>query len=117
MDNFIALAVSIKLKKSTPAMVRKRITEYLSKRIRIPYPSAGSFFKNPSNVPAAQLIDQAGLKGVAIGGAAIFEKHANILINKNSGIYRDFTDLMEFVIGEVYISSGEILLPEIKFWS
>ena len=45
------------------------------------YASCGSYFKNPSSeTPAAALIERAGLKGFALGGASVSSKHANFLV-------------------------------------
>ena len=46
------------------------------------HPSAGSFFKNPPGDFAGRLIEAAGLKGLAHGGAQISTKHANFFINQ-----------------------------------
>jgi UDP-N-acetylmuramate dehydrogenase len=47
-------------------------------------PNLGSMFKNPKNAHAAQLIEQAGLKGKRIGDAQVSEKHANFIVNLGS---------------------------------
>jgi len=63
---------------------RARITELLEKRIAtqpLQLPNAGSVFRNPPNDHAARLIEAAGLKGTAIGGARVSEKHANFIVN------------------------------------
>jgi UDP-N-acetylmuramate dehydrogenase len=63
---------------------RARITELLEKRIAtqpLQLPNAGSVFRNPPNDHAARLIEAAGLKGCAIGGARVSEKHANFVVN------------------------------------
>ena len=60
------------------------------------YRSAGSVFKNPSKEqPAGMLIDQAGLKGLTIGGAQISEKHANFFINKENAKANDMLMLIK----------------------
>ena len=46
-----------------------------------PGPSCGSYFKNPSGTSAGKLIDEAGLKGLKVGGMQISEHHANFFIN------------------------------------
>jgi UDP-N-acetylmuramate dehydrogenase len=66
------------------AAARARITELLEKRIAsqpLQLPNAGSVFRNPAGDHAARLIEAAGLKGTAIGGARVSEKHANFIVN------------------------------------
>jgi UDP-N-acetylmuramate dehydrogenase len=63
---------------------RERITELLARRIEsqpLDLPNAGSVFRNPPGDHAARLIEACGLKGYAIGGARISEKHANFIVN------------------------------------
>jgi UDP-N-acetylmuramate dehydrogenase len=63
---------------------RARIRELLSRRAAtqpLDLPNAGSVFRNPPNDHAARLIEACGLKGFAIGGARISEKHANFIVN------------------------------------
>jgi UDP-N-acetylmuramate dehydrogenase len=63
---------------------RARIKALLVKRIAtqpLNLPNAGSVFRNPQGDHAARLIEHCGLKGYAIGGAQVSEKHANFIVN------------------------------------
>ena len=63
---------------------RARITELLRRRIAtqpLDLPNAGSVFRNPAGDHAARLIESCGLKGYAVGGARVSEKHANFIVN------------------------------------
>jgi len=63
---------------------RARIRELLARRIAtqpLDQPNAGSVFRNPPGDHAARLIERCGLKGCAIGGAHVSEKHANFIVN------------------------------------
>lgn len=76
-------------------------------------PSAGSAFKRPEGHYAAQLIDEAGLKGFAIGGAQVSEKHAGFIVNTGTATASDVHELLKEVRRRVYKSSGVLLEPEI----
>ncbi len=60
-------------------------------------PSCGSVFKNPPGDHAARLIEQAGLKGLCIGGACVSEKHANFIINQKQASAQDIESLIETI--------------------
>ena len=76
--------------------------------------SIGSIFKNPANgISAARLIDQAGLKGLQIGGAKISLKHANFIINTGNATSGDVALLVEKVQQMIYAKYGMWLEKEI----
>lgn len=78
------------------------------------YPSAGSTFKRPEGGYAGALIEQAGLKGFAIGGAEVSEKHAGFMVNKGGASPEDIIALIEAVQARVKAASGITLEPEVK---
>ena len=78
------------------------------------FPSAGSTFKRPVGAFAAQLIDEAGLKGFSLGGAQVSEKHAGFLINRGGATFEDFYGLMERVRERVKSRTGIDIEPEIR---
>jgi len=59
--------------------------------------SCGSVFRNPEGAYAAQLIEDCGLKGKAVGGAVVSQKHANFIINENNATASDIETLIELV--------------------
>ena len=75
--------------------------------------SAGSTFKRPAGGYASQMIDECGLKGYAIGGAQVSEKHAGFCINKG-GTAADFLALMAHVQRVVQDKFGVPLEPEVR---
>lgn len=77
-------------------------------------PSAGSTFKRPVGGYAAALIDQAGLKGYAIGGAQVSEKHGGFVINKGGATFDDVLRLIDHIRKEVFRTSGIELETEVK---
>lgn len=78
-------------------------------------PSAGSFFKRPEGAFAGTLIDQAGLKGYSVGGAAVSQKHAGFVVNLGGATSKDVTELMHDVQKIVREKSGYTLEPEVRF--
>jgi UDP-N-acetylmuramate dehydrogenase len=83
-------------------------------------PSAGSVFRNPDGTSAGKLIDEAGLKGLRIGGATVSEKHANFIVNDQKGTADDVRRVAERVRDEIRERHGVELRFEIEFigdWS
>ena len=79
------------------------------------YPSAGSVFRNPPDVPAGKLIDDLHLKGLQKGDAAVSSKHANFIINLGSAKASDIRDLILFVHDAVEENYGYDLKIEQEF--
>ena len=79
-------------------------------------PSAGSAFKRPVGGYAAALIDQAGLKGYRVGGAAVSEKHAGFAVNLGGATAEDVKRLLSEVSDIVFEKSGIRLEPEVRIW-
>lgn len=77
------------------------------------YPSAGSIFQKIEGVGAGRLIDEVGLKGHVIGGAGIFHKHANIMVNLGGAQASEVRALMDLAQETVSRELGYDLIPEI----
>ena len=76
--------------------------------------TGGSTFKNPPGASAWKVIDDAGCRGLRIGGAVVSEKHCNFLINEGEASARDIERLAETVRARVLAHSGIRLEWEIK---
>ena len=79
-------------------------------------PSAGSAFKRPVGGYAAALIDEAGLKGLRVGDAAVSEKHAGFVVNLGAATSAEVKELLAEVSERVYRRSGIRLEPEVRIW-
>ena len=97
---------------------RRRIKELLQQRIEgqpLGLPNAGSVFRNPPGDHAARLIEACGLKGCAIGGARVSEKHANFIVNaRGRGSAADIENLIEHVRNTVLAQHGVDLIAEVR---
>ena len=76
--------------------------------------SCGSVFRNPPGQFAAQLIEQAGLKGATRGDAMVSEKHTNFIINRGSATAANIESLIESVRDRVEENSGTKLQLEVR---
>ncbi|MCF6290221.1 MAG: UDP-N-acetylmuramate dehydrogenase [Desulfobacterales bacterium] len=76
--------------------------------------SAGSFFKNPEGDAAGRLIEAAGLKGYAIGGAMVSREHANFIVNTGTATAGEIIALMQEVRSRVLDRFGITLEPEVR---
>ena len=114
----IVLGAAFLLTEGDPEDIRGTMQELQQRRRTsqpLDYPSAGSAFKRPVGGYAAALIDQAGLKGFRIGGAAVSEKHAGFVINCGGATAADVKALLKEVSRIVLEKNGIQLEPEIKF--
>ncbi len=115
-DKLITSAV-FRLTPGDGEAVRARMNELIEKRRAsqpLDMPSAGSTFKRPETGYAAALIDEAGLKGLSVGGAMVSTKHAGFVVNAGGATYSDVIELMREVRRRVYEFSGVLLEPEVK---
>ena len=99
--------------------IRAKMKELQGKRAAsqpLDLPSAGSAFKRPVGGYAAALIDQAGLKGYQIGGAAISTKHAGFAVNLGGATAADVKTLLQQVSDKVFEQTGIRIEPEIRVW-
>lgn len=76
--------------------------------------TGGSTFKNPDGHKAWQLVDEAGCRGLQLGGAQVSEKHTNFLINVGDATSADIEALGEEVRRRVKEKSGVTLEWEIQ---
>lgn len=115
----IVIGAAFRLEEKPTAQIRERMKELQSKRSAsqpLDKPSAGSAFKRPVGGYAAALIDQAGLKGFQIGGAAISEKHAGFAVNLGGATAEDVKELLRQVSDIVYEKTSIRLEPEVRVW-
>jgi UDP-N-acetylmuramate dehydrogenase len=94
------------------------MASYKDRRIRtqpLHLACAGSVFRNPDNQHAAKLIQDAGLKGMRVGGAEVSAQHANFIINTGQATAQDVLQLMEHIQAIVWERFGVKLVPEVWF--
>ena len=75
-----------------------RLTHLRQLKQPLEYPSCGSVFKRPVGHFAGQLISEAGLQGVRVGGVEVSKKHAGFMVNIADGTAKDYEDLIAQVI-------------------
>jgi len=114
--NIVLLYASLNLTIGKKGKIKAACSRYQALRKKnqpLTESSAGSFFKNPPELSAGSLIDQAGLKGYSMGGAKISEKHANFIVNTGNASATDILNLMRFVQDTVYKLFEVKLEPEV----
>ena len=105
------------LEQGDEAEIRAKMQDFAARRCAkqpLNLPSAGSTFKRPEGYFAAALIEEAGLKGLRIGDAAVSEKHAGFVVNLGNATAADVLALIEEVQKRVYAHSGVTLTPEVR---
>ena len=114
---YIVLDAVLELRQGDVNQIRKMMDDFKNRRIEkqpLEYPSAGSTFKRPEGYFAGKLIQDAGLRGYAVGGAEVSEKHCGFVINKDNATAQDVLQLIKDVQQKVYEEFQVKLEPEVK---
>ncbi|MEA2682687.1 MAG: UDP-N-acetylmuramate dehydrogenase [Chloroflexota bacterium] len=113
----VVTGADFQLQPGDPETIRSRM-ELIQESRRRTQPvtgrSTGSVFKNPPGDFAGRLVDAAGLKGRAIGGAMVSREHANFIVNSGGASAADVAALVALVQAIVEERSGVKLEPEIQ---
>lgn len=114
----VVVGATMRLSHDDPADIRHRMGEARAWRRRtqpLAEPNCGSVFRNPPGEYAARLIDEAGAKGMSVGGAAISRKHANFIVASQGARAADVVALIRLVQDLVQSRFGISLEPEVQF--
>lgn len=112
----VVLEATIALERGNQGDIRTKMDELADRRRGkqpLEYPSAGSTFKRPEGYFAARLIEDAGLKGLAAGGAQVSEKHCGFVVNRGGATAADIHALIMEVQRRVEESAQVTLEPEV----
>ena len=117
LQDKIMLGCQLELLDGSREDLQKSKESYLQRRSDkqpLDYGSCGSVFKRPQANYAGALIEQAGCKGLRIGGAMVSEKHANFIINYQNATAMDIYRLIVEVQEKVYRKFKVWLELEVK---
>lgn len=112
----IALSAVLRGEPGPSEAIGQRMNEYSRKRWQSQpaAPSAGCMFKNPASIPAGRLIDELGLKGTRVGGAAVSSEHGNFIVNDGTATARDVLELIEIIRQRARVERGIELETEVE---
>ena len=137
--NMIVLSATLELTEAAMAEIQEKTKSTIVKRANMGLhgvKSAGSYFMNPvvtseklkedftkekgvaprgDKLPAGWIIDQAGLRGKKIGGAAVSELHANYIVNEDNATSDDVIMLVSLVKQQVRDKLGIQLQEEVNY--
>ena len=117
-NGMTVIGAVLRLHKGDKKEIEEKMEDYISRRKSkqpLEYPSAGSFFKRPEGYFAGALIEKNGLKGTAVGGAQVSEKHAGFIINRGGATAADVMKLSRKVSDTVLAKDGVKLEREVIF--
>lgn len=114
----IVTETTVCLKPQDPAVILQEMADLAVRRRTsqpLELPSAGSAFKRPPGYYAGKLIADCGLKGFAIGGAAVSTKHAGFIVNLGQATASDVAAVFNHVQATVECETGILLEREVLF--
>lgn len=118
--HYILLSAEFDLKKAEKFQIESLINRNLdfrkSHQPSLVLPNAGSIFKNPENDSAGRLLDKAGVKDFKVGGARVWENHANFIVNDGNATSNDVLELMFKMFTAVKDKYTIELEPEVRYF-
>ncbi len=119
LKDTVILSAEFELERKDPAQIKAKMRENIEfRKTRQPgltLPNAGSVFKNPPGEAAGRLLEQAGCKGLSVGGVKVWENHANFIVNTGSATSTDVLKLMLMMYNRVTDKFAIELRPEIEY--
>lgn len=116
-ENLIVVRVEMELSEGKYEDIKAYMDELTEKRTSkqpLHLPSAGSVFRRPEGYFAGKLIEDAGLKGLRLGGAQVSEKHSGFIVNVENAKSDDVINLIKVVQKTVSDKFGVKLETEVK---
>jgi UDP-N-acetylmuramate dehydrogenase len=116
-EDAVVTGARLDLRPGDPVRIRARMDEARTwRRATQPLaePNCGSVFTNPPGDHAARLIEEAGCKGLRVGGAEVSTKHANFIVASPGTRATDVVELIGEVRARVAKTSGVELVPEVR---
>jgi UDP-N-acetylmuramate dehydrogenase len=115
LEGRIALSCALRFTRTDPENIKAKRREIREKRIPLAgLRTAGSVFKNPPNNSAGRLLDEAGCKGLRIGGAYVTDFHANIIAVDELATASDILALVQVMQNRVCTATSILLEPEVQ---
>ncbi len=117
LEGRIATKVTLRLVRDDSSAIARRMDDFRARRFDFSgLRTAGSVFRNPPGVSAGKLLDEAGCKGLRVGGAVVCDRHANIIAAEGGATASDIIALSALMRDRVAASCGVVLHREIRVW-
>lgn len=118
-EGYVVLGATLQLVPWDKDQIGARVDELTARREEkqpLELGSAGSTFKRPLGYFAGKLIDDAGMRGHAHGGAQVSNKHCGFVVNTGTATASDIRQVIKDVQDAVFADSGVLLEPEVRMW-
>lgn len=119
LDELVILSAQFQLEEDDPEHLTKRMQkQWIVKKAAQPlsHLHVACIFKNPRGMSAGMLIDQAGMKGAAVGSAEISQRHANFIIARDGATSQEVLRLIDTVRSRVAERLGVELENALEIW-
>lgn len=119
LDELVILSAELRCESEDPVQITKRMQkQWIIRRSHQPlgHENSACAFKNPGEMSAAALIEQAGLGGARVGDVALSGRHANFIVADRGATSGDVLKLIEMVREQVLERTGVELKPAMDVW-